>query len=94
MLLWCGAVWRESLSSCSWAARAHRLAPALNTDSQRRCKRAGVHRLTVHGARRTCATLLVDLDVHPRHVDQAVTAEIDAEASSGQAGARRCSESG
>ena len=39
--------------------------------------------------RHTCATLLVDLDVHPRvimrvlrHADQAVTMEIDANASS------------
>ena len=82
MLLWCGAMWRENLSWCSWAARARRLAPALNTDSQRRCKRTGAHRLTVGGARRTCPKLLVDLDVHPRHVDQAVTMEIYAEASS------------
>ena len=45
--------------------------------------------LTVHDARRTCATLLVDLDVHPRvimrvlrHADQAVMMEIYAKASS------------
>ena len=31
-----------------------------------RCDLAEVRRLTVHDARRTCATLLVDLDVHPR----------------------------
>ena len=30
---------------------------------------AGVRRITVHDARRTCATLLVDLDVHPRDRD-------------------------
>ncbi|MGH3772230.1 MAG: helix-turn-helix domain-containing protein [Pseudonocardiaceae bacterium] len=30
-----------------------------------RCAAAGVRRITVHDARRTCATLLVDLDVHP-----------------------------
>ena len=43
----------------------------------------------MHDARRTCATLLVDLDVHPRvimrvlrHADQAVTMEIYAKASS------------
>ena len=54
-----------------------------------RCQAAGVRRLTVHDARRTCATLLVDLDVHPRvimrvlrHADQAVTMEIYAKASS------------
>lgn len=44
---------------------------------------------TVHDARRTCATLLVDLDVHPRvimrilrHADLSVTMEIYARASS------------
>jgi integrase len=43
----------------------------------------------VHDARKTCATLLVDLDVHPRvimrilrHADVAVTMEIYANASS------------
>jgi integrase len=54
-----------------------------------RCRKAGVRTLTIHDARRTCATLLVDLDVHPRiimrvlrHADQAVTMEIYAKASS------------
>jgi len=31
-----------------------------------RIEAAGVPRITVHGARRTCGSLLVDLDVHPR----------------------------
>jgi len=54
-----------------------------------RCDAAGVRRMTVHDARRTCATLLVDLDVHPRvimrvlrHADQGVTMKIYAKASS------------
>ena len=45
--------------------------------------------MTVHDARRTCATLLVDLDVHPRvimrilrHADLSVTMEVYAKASS------------
>src|SRR5664280_2936351 len=45
--------------------------------------------LTVHDARRTCATLLVDLEVHPRvimrilrHADVSMTVEIYAKASS------------
>ncbi len=45
--------------------------------------------ITVHDARRTCASLLVDLEVHPRvimqilrHADIAVTMEIYAKASS------------
>jgi integrase len=53
-----------------------------------RCDAAGVRRLSVHDARHTCATLLVDLDVHTRvimrilrHADQ-VTMEIHANASS------------
>lgn len=48
-----------------------------------RCATAGVRKITVHDGRRTCATLLVDLDVHPREVMQilrhaqiAVTMEI------------------
>jgi integrase len=61
----------------------------LNRRFAARCDAAGVRRLTVHDARRTCATLLVDLDVHPRvimrilrHAGQAVTMEIYAKASS------------
>ena len=54
-----------------------------------RCANAGVRKITVHDGRRTCATLLVDLDVHPRQVMQilrhaqiAVTMEIYVQASS------------
>jgi integrase len=54
-----------------------------------RCTAAGVRLITVHDARRTCASLLVDLDVHPRvvmqilrHAQFAVTMEIYAQASS------------
>ncbi len=63
----------------------------LNRKFTERCRIAGVVRghLTVHDARRTCATLLVDLDVHPRvimrilpHADLSVTMEIYARASS------------
>jgi len=48
-----------------------------------------VQKITVHDGRRTCATLLVDLDVHSRqvmrilgHAQIAVTVEIYAQASS------------
>jgi integrase len=48
-----------------------------------RVARAGVGKITVHDARRTCATLLADLEVHPRvamqimrHADFAVKMEI------------------
>ncbi len=61
----------------------------LNRAFTARCEAAGVRRMTVHDARRTCATLLVDLDVHPRvimrvlrHADQSVTMNIYAKASS------------
>jgi len=54
-----------------------------------RAVRAHVRSITVHDGRRTCATLLVDLDVHPRevmrilrHAQIAVTMEIYAQASS------------
>ena len=56
-----------------------------------RCGKAGVRRITVHDARRTCASLLADLDVHPRvameilrHADFAVTMEIYTRVSSQQ----------
>jgi integrase len=61
----------------------------LNRRFTARCSAAGVRVLRVHDARKTCATLLVDLDVHPRvivrvlrHADLAVTMEIYANASS------------
>jgi integrase len=54
-----------------------------------RITKASVRRISPHGARRTCGTLLVDLDVHPRvimqilrHADFAVTMEIYSPASS------------
>jgi len=55
-----------------------------------RCEEAGVRRITVHDARRTCASLLADLDVHPRrdgdprHADFAVTMDIYTKVSSQQ----------
>jgi integrase len=43
----------------------------------------GLRKITVHDARRTCGSLLVDLDVHPRvamgilrHADFSITMEI------------------
>nr|WP_277349623.1 site-specific integrase [Planosporangium thailandense] len=52
-------------------------------------RRAEVPRITVHDARRTCGSLLVDLDVHPRvvmqilrHAQFSITMEIYAKASS------------
>jgi integrase len=54
-----------------------------------RCGAAGVRRIAVHDARRTCGSLLADLDVHPRvamqilrHAQFAITMEIYAQVSS------------
>ena len=62
----------------------------LNRRFTARCAAAGVRLLGVHDARKTSATLHVDLDVHPRaimrvlrHADLAVTMEVYANASSG-----------
>jgi integrase len=56
-----------------------------------RAEKAGVRRITPHDARRTCASLLADLDVHPRvamqilrHADFAVTMEVYTQVSSKQ----------
>jgi integrase len=61
----------------------------LNRRFTARCAQAGVRHMTVHDARRTCATLLVDLEVHPRvimrilrHADVSMTMEIYENASS------------
>jgi integrase len=37
-----------------------------NRSFDERCRKAGVRRIKVHDTRRTCATLLAALDVHPR----------------------------
>ncbi len=56
-----------------------------------RIPKAGVPRISVHDARRTCGSLLADLDVHPRvamqilrHADFKVTMEIYTQVSSKQ----------
>jgi len=62
-----------------------------NREFTTRCRRAGVPVITVHDARRTCATLLVDLDVHPRvvmqvlrHAKFSITMEIYSKVTSAQ----------
>ena len=59
-----------------------------NRRFETRCARAGVRRITVHDTRRTCATLLAALDVHPgvamrilRHAQIDVTMNVYAEVS-------------
>jgi integrase len=55
----------------------------------RRCEAAGVRRITVHDARRTCGSILADLDVHPRvamqilrHAQFSITMEVYTQVSS------------
>ncbi|MDF5758373.1 tyrosine-type recombinase/integrase [Spongiactinospora sp. TRM90649] len=65
----------------------HRTARNFNRRFDYRVSQAGVRRITVHGTRGTCATLLAALDVHPRvamrilrHSNIAVTTEVYTEA--------------
>ncbi|GAA3891456.1 site-specific integrase [Saccharothrix violaceirubra] len=60
----------------------------LNRSWNARCVKAGVPRITVHDGRRSCGSLLVELDVHPRvimrilrHAQMEVTMEIYSEVS-------------
>jgi integrase len=61
----------------------------LNRSWDARCAKAGVRKIAVHEGRRSCGTLLADLDVHPRvamqilrHTDFDLTVEIYTLASS------------
>jgi integrase len=61
----------------------------LSRSYDNRISKAGVRRITVHDARRTCGTLLADLDVHPRvamqilrHAQFSITMEIYTQVSS------------
>jgi integrase len=60
-----------------------------NRSYDSRIQRAGVPKITVHDARRTCASLLVDLDMHPRiamailrHADFSITMDVYGQVSS------------
>ncbi|MEV5720280.1 tyrosine-type recombinase/integrase [Amycolatopsis mediterranei] len=60
-----------------------------NRSWDNRVARSGVRKITVHDGRRSCGTLLVDLDVHPRvimrilrHAQFSLTMEIYSQASS------------
>lgn len=59
-----------------------------NRSWDRRCEKAGVPKITVHDGRRSCASLLAELNVHPRvimrilrHANMKVTMEIYTEVS-------------
>lgn len=92
-IIGCTAVGRRHLSPDRRPAIGSRRRPnelrddsrTLNRRSTARCDQAGVCHRTVHDARRTCATLLVGLDVYPRvirwirrHADESTTLEINA----------------
>ena len=60
-------------------------------DFKARCAKAGVRPISVHSTRRTCASLLVALDVHPwvamqvlRHSQIAITMNVYSEVSSAE----------
>jgi integrase len=62
-----------------------------NRRFETRCRKAGVRQITVHTTRKTCATLLAALDVHPRvamrilrHAQIDVTMEVYTEVSDKQ----------
>jgi integrase len=49
-----------------YADHAVAVARRFNRAWDARCAKAGVPKITVHDGRRSCGTLLADLDVHPR----------------------------
>ena len=85
-----GARCRKKPTSLScYAAATSRMNSLISRSRSARAGRAGVRTVTAHAARRTCASRLVDLDVHPpvimeilRHADFNVTMEIYSQASS------------
>ena len=85
-----GAAWQDELGLVFTSRYGAPIEPRnFNRYFDWHIKQVGVSRITVHDARRTCASLLVDLDVHPRvimailrHADVKVTMEIYAQASS------------
>jgi len=89
---------RESMVGPDWSGNDPVFTTGLGTPVEprnfnrrwdQRIEAAGVPRITVHGARRTCGSLLVDLDVHPRvamqilrHAQFSITMEIYSQVSS------------
>ena len=63
-----GRIWQYTADSFVIATRAGNPVDPRNFHRafQQRCAKAGVARIPVHGTRHTCASLLVELDVHPR----------------------------
>jgi integrase len=85
-----GAVWQDRHRLVFTTRHGTPIEPRnFNRAWEARCRQAGVRRITVHDARRTCASLLVDLDVHPRvvmqvlrHAQFSITMEIYSKVSS------------
>lgn len=85
-----GRVWQNQLGLVFTTRLGTPIEPRnFNRSWHRRCEKAGVRTITVHDARKTCGTLLVDLDVHPRvimailrHAQISVTMKIYTQASS------------
>jgi integrase len=73
-----------------------------NRSCETRCRKSGVPKITVHQGRRTCGSLLADLEVHPRvamrilrHAQFAITMEIytDVSSEATKAGLKKLGES-
>jgi len=62
-----GKIWQQTKEMPSLVFTGHYGTPidprTLNRKFRARCDAAGVRPITVHDARHTCATLLVDLDI-------------------------------
>ena len=83
-----GAAWRGSTLVFTTAYGSPVEPRNFNRSWDHRIATAGIRKITVHDARRTCATLLADLDVHPRvamavlrHARFSITMEIYTQAS-------------
>jgi integrase len=79
-----GPAWQDSAGLIFTGRYGTPIDPrTINRAFTARAGKAGVRRITVHDARRTCASLLADLDVHPRvamqilrHADFKLTMEV------------------
>ena len=61
-----GATWRSSTLVFTTSLGTPVEPRNFNRSWDQRIAKSGVRKITVHDARRTCASLLADLDVHPR----------------------------
>ena len=87
--VWCGSAWQGDGLVFTTRYGTPIEPRNFNRSWDARCAKAGVRTITVHDGRRSCGTLLADLDVHPRvamqilrHTDFSLTMEIYTLASS------------